>query len=177
MAYSAVLFAAQLIRAGFGTPSPIQVVTPGGAILLGDGSGGLAGTLDLIAPTIAVGSACSMFPFLGFTSLFNFVVGLKLKMNQPVMQALNQILGPVHLVMIVLYVRAGEWIWRADDERFSLTELVRSFKEEPLREFVHHFGWAGVHALTAWLLSVPLIIPIVYYILRPILRRAAARWV
>lgn len=134
-------------------------------------------TPDKIAATIAVGSACSMFPFLGFTSLFNFVVGLKLRMNQPVMQALNQILGPVHLVMIVLYVRFGEWIWRADDERFSLTELMRSFREEPLREFIHHFGWAGVHAFTAWLISIPIIIPIVYYSLRPVLRRVAARWV
>ena len=38
----------------------IQVVTPGGAILLGDGSGGVAGTLDLIAPTIGVGSAATL---------------------------------------------------------------------------------------------------------------------
>ncbi|MET0261419.1 MAG: DUF2062 domain-containing protein, partial [Rariglobus sp.] len=66
---------------------------------------------DKVAATIAVGTAVSMFPFLGFTTLFNLGIGLWFRMNQPLLQALNYVLAPVHLVMIVVYVRVGEWIW------------------------------------------------------------------
>lgn len=132
-------------------------------------------TPDKIAATLAVGTACSMFPFLGFTSLLNLAVGLRLKMNQPILQTLNQLLGPLHLVMIVLYVRAGEWIWRADDERFNIAEMVRTFRDASLADFLHRFGWAGVHAFTAWVISVPILIVALYYPLRPVLRRAARK--
>lgn len=130
-------------------------------------------TPDKIAGTLAVGTACSMFPFLGFTALLNLGVGLWFRMNQPILQTLNQLLGPVHLVMIVLYVRWGEWIWGATDDRFTLSAMLTSFREEPLAEFLQHFGRAGLHAFTAWAISVPIIIGVLYYTLRPIMRRAA----
>ena len=119
-------------------------------------------TPDRVALTLAVGTACSLFPFLGFTSLLNLGVGLWLRLNQPILQTLNQLLGPVHLVMIVLYVRLGEWLWRMQDDRFTVGEMLRVFREASLGEFLHHFGWAGIHAFTAWALTTPLLIAVVY---------------
>lgn len=130
-------------------------------------------TPDRVALTLAVGTACSLFPFLGFTSLLNLGVGLWLRMNQPILQTLNQLLGPLHLVMIVLYVRLGEWLWRMHDDRFTLAEMLRFFREASLGEFLHRFGWAGIHAFTAWALTTPLLIAGIYYGLRPALRRLA----
>lgn len=130
-------------------------------------------TPDQVALTLAVGTACSLFPFLGFTSLLNLGVGLWLRMNQPIMQALNQVLAPLHLVMIVVYVRLGEWLWRMQDDRFTVSEMVRVFREASLGDFLHRFGWAGVHAFTAWALTTPLLIAALYYGLRPALRRLA----
>lgn len=132
-------------------------------------------TPDKVAATLAVGSACSLFPFLGFTSLLNLGVGLWLRMNQPILQTLNQLLGPVHLVMILVYVRLGEWFWRAHDERFTIAEMLRVFREASLVEFLQRFGWAGVHAFTAWALTAPLLIAGLYYGLRPALRRLASK--
>lgn len=128
-------------------------------------------TPDKIALTFAVGTAASMFPFLGFTSALNLVVGLWLRMNQPILQTLNQLLGPLHLVMIVIYIRVGEIIWQAEKIPFSVPVLIDSFREQSLAEFLQRFGWAGVHAATAWALSLPLIIAPLYYGLRPVLRR------
>ncbi len=130
-------------------------------------------TPDKVAFTLAVGTACSMFPFLGFTSLLNLGVGLWLRLNQPILQTLNQLLGPVHLIMIVLYVRLGEWLWRMQDDRFTIAEMLRVFREASLGEFLHHFGWAGIHAFTAWALTAPLLITVIYFALRPALRRLA----
>lgn len=130
-------------------------------------------TPDKLAATLAVGSGCSLFPFLGFTSLLNLAVGVRLRMNQPILQTLNQVLGPVQLVMIVIYVRGGEWLWRASEDRFTVTEVLRVFREASLGEFLQRFGWASVHAFTAWTLTTPLLIAAVYYALRPVMRRLA----
>jgi uncharacterized protein (DUF2062 family) len=131
-------------------------------------------TPDKVAATLAVGTACSLFPFLGFTSLLNLAVGLRLRMNQPILQTLNQLLGPVQLVVILAYVRAGEWLWRAGDDRFTIAEMLRTFREESLSGFLQHFGWAGVHAFTAWAATAPLLIAALYYGLRPVIRHLAA---
>lgn len=132
-------------------------------------------TPDRVALTLAVGTGCSMFPFLGFTSLLNLGVGLWLRLNQPILQTLNQLLGPVHLVMIVVYVRLGESLWRMQDDRFTVAEMLRIFREASLGEFLHHFGWAGVHAFTAWALTTPFLVAGLYLGLRPALRRLASK--
>jgi uncharacterized protein (DUF2062 family) len=131
-------------------------------------------TPDRLAATLAVGSVCSLFPFLGATSALNLGVGLWLRMNQPVLQGLNQLLGPVQVAMILVYVRIGERIWRAPEaDRFSLGEMMRAFGELPFTGFLQRFGQAGVHAFTAWALTAPLLLAAIYLPLRPIFRRWA----
>lgn len=126
---------------------------------------------DALARTLAVGTACSLFPFLGFTSLLNLGVGLTLRMNQPILQTLNQLLGPLQLLLILGYVRLGELLWRANDQRFTIAEILRAFRDESLAGFLARFGWAGVHAFTAWLITAPLLIAAIYFSVRPFLHR------
>jgi uncharacterized protein (DUF2062 family) len=130
-------------------------------------------TADKIAQTLAVGAICSMFPFVGTTWALNLAVGLWLRMNQPILQTLNQLLWAVHLPMILVYVRLGEWIWGVTDERFDLKEMMHAFQDASFAEFLERFGWAGVHAFTAWLATAPLLFVVVYYPVRPILRKLA----
>lgn len=130
---------------------------------------------DQIAATLAIGTACSLFPFLGFTTLLNLGVGLALRMNQPVLHTLNQLLGPVQLMLILGYVRLGEWIWGARGGHFVIGEMLQVFREASFGQFLAQFGWAGVHALTAWLVTTPLLVAALYFPLRPVLRRAARR--
>lgn len=132
-------------------------------------------TSDKVALTLAVGTACSLFPFLGFTTALNFAVGLRLRLNQPLLQTLNYLLTAPHLIMIVVYVRLGEWLWRATDDRFSVVEMIRVFREASFGDFLQRFGWAGVHAFTAWALTSPLLVAGLYYGLRPALLRLARR--
>ena len=131
-------------------------------------------TPDRLALTVAVGTACSLLPFFGFTWLMNLGVGIALRLNQPIVQTLNQLLGPLQLVLILAYVRAGEFIWRADPMPLSIPTLVSAFGADPWA-FLQRFGLTGVHAATAWLLSAPLIIASLYFSLRPTLRRFAKK--
>ena len=110
---------------------------------------------------------------LGATALLNFLVGLALRMNQPILQSLNQLLGPLQLALILVYVRWGEAIWRSTGHPFTLTEMIGAFRERSFGVFLQQFGWAGLHAFTAWAISAPFIIAVVFFALRPMLRRAA----
>lgn len=132
-------------------------------------------TPDRIAATIGVGTVCSLLPFLGFTTLLNLGVGLALRMNQPILHALNTVLGPLQLVLILVYVRGGEWIWGHSGAAFTLGEMMREFRERSLLQFIQQFGWAGIHAFTAWILTAPIVAGVLYVSFRPLLRRAAAR--
>lgn len=131
-------------------------------------------TPDKLALTIAVGSACSVLPFLGFTTVLNIGAGLWLRLNHPILQTINYLLGAVQLALILVYVRIGEWLWRAPRLPLSLSQLTADFRADPWGFFAR-FAWTGVHAGTAWLLSVPLIVAVFYYSLRPVIRRLAAR--
>ncbi len=126
---------------------------------------------ETIARTLAVGTACSLFPFLGLTSLLNLGAGIVLRMNQPILQTLNQLLGPLQLVLILVYVRIGEVLWHSTGDRFTIGEMARTFRDKSVGEFIERFGWAGVHAFTAWLLTAPLVMATVYFAVRPALRR------
>jgi uncharacterized protein (DUF2062 family) len=130
-------------------------------------------TPDKLAATLAVGTAVSLFPFFGMTTLFNVLVGLKLRMNQPLLQAINYLLTPLHLAMIFVYVRVGEHLWGVHESAFNLGELVSTFREKPLGEFLQRFGWTGIHAFSAWSLSAPVIIIGLYFPLRPLMRKLA----
>lgn len=130
-------------------------------------------TADKVSYTLALGTGLSLFPFLGFTSLLNLVVGLALRLNQPLLQTLNQLLGPIQLLMIVVYIRAGEWIWGAERLPFSIELLIQVFRDASFTEFLRRFGMAGVHAFTAWLIILPVLVFGLDRLLRPIIRRVA----
>ena len=127
-------------------------------------------TPDRLALTIAVGTACSLLPFLGFTTLLNLGVGLWLRLNQPILQTVNYLLTAAQVALILVYVRLGEWIWQAPPVTLSVSTLVTAFREDP-GAFLVHFGLTGVHAATAWLLTSPFLIAALYYSLRPALRK------
>lgn len=128
---------------------------------------------EALARTMAVGTTCALFPFLGTTSALNLVMGWLLKMNQPILQTLNQLLGPVQLVMILVYVRIGESIWQDSVHRFSVTEMIEAFRDVSFSEFLSQFGWAGIHAFTAWALTAPVFLVAVYFPLRPLMHKLA----
>jgi uncharacterized protein (DUF2062 family) len=131
---------------------------------------------DRLAFTLGLGTACSLFPFFGFTALLNLIVGLALRLNQPVLQTLNQVLGPLQLLLILPFVRAGELLWpNARAGAFTVAEMLAFFRETSFAEFLVRFGWAGIYAFTAWIIVAPILAGSVTLATRPALRRWAQR--
>lgn len=129
-------------------------------------------TPEKIALTIAVGCTFSVFPILGSTTILCFLAALVLRLNQPVIQLINQALWPVHIPVIYLCVRFGEKIFGATPTHFHLREMSALFWSDPLR-FLQDFGLLALHAIVAWAAVAPVAIAVIYYAALPITRSVA----
>jgi len=130
-------------------------------------------TPDKIALTLALGVACGLFPFLGFTTLLCFVVAIVLKLNQPIIHIVNQLLWPVHLTAIVFYIRSGEWLYGIKPIRYNPNEIAHLFMHSQ-QQFWQHFGLICLCAFITWLISTPFVVAGIYYSVRPVLKKLAA---
>lgn len=126
-------------------------------------------TPEKIALTLAVGSALALFPILGTTTLLCFIVGLILRLNQPIIQLINQALWPVHVPVIFLCVHLGERIFGVRHAHFSIRQMNTLFWNEPAR-FFHDFGAVALHAIVAWAILAPFYIAAIYWLALPLMR-------
>jgi len=126
-----------------------------------------------LARAIALGTVCGVFPFFGATTLLTLGTGLAFRLNQPVMQTVNQLLGPVQLVLIPVFVQGGAWMLGADTDQFSVTAMLSAARGLPVWEFLQQFGQAGIYAFVAWLAAAPVLFTAVLFTVRPPLRRLA----
>jgi uncharacterized protein (DUF2062 family) len=133
-------------------------------------------TPEKIALTIAVGSALALYPMLGVTTLFCFLAGVALRLNQPIIQVINYLCFPVHLTTIY-------YCWHWGDRLFGTPHpkmLVRQTAElmwhllwnDPV-QLMHRFGTTLYHATVVWALLAPLWIIVIYYSARTTLREIA----
>jgi len=127
-------------------------------------------TPEKIALTLAVGSAFALFPILGTTTLLCFVMAVALRLNQPLVQLINQALWPVHIPVIYGCVRLGEAIFGAPRAHFNIHRMSSLLWSEPA-VFLRQFGLTVLYAVVAWCVLAPFFITAVYFIALPITRR------
>lgn len=125
-----------------------------------------------LAVALAVGFVVAINPFLGTATLGCLLAGIALRLNQPALQIANLLATPVQLLLVVPWVRAGEWLWGAPPMPLEPTQIVAEFAAGPL-EFLARFGRTGVHAASAWIFAAPLMTALVYFTTLPLLRRGS----
>lgn len=129
---------------------------------------------ETIALTIAVGVCIAIIPIIGVTTALSFLAAWALRLNQPIIQAINWTSYPLQLLLIVPFIRLGEKIFRAPRMRFSLEQLVAMARADPLAT-VRTLGATFGHAAVAWLLCSPVIVGTIYLVLRPAMQALARR--
>lgn len=123
-----------------------------------------------IALTVALGVNLGIIPILGCTTLLCGLAGFWLKLNQPVIQLVNWLAAPLQLMLILVFIRLGEWLAGAPRLTLALPELLRQFHASPAG-FLRRFGGAGLEGVLAWLLIAPLLTAVIYFALLPPLKR------
>jgi hypothetical protein len=102
-------------------------------------------------------------------------VAWRLKLNQPIIQLVNYLLYPIHLLLLLPFYRAGETLFQQPHlPIFSIAELVHRFKESPLN-FVTDYGMVGLYGVAVWCLLAPPAAALLYFLLRGPMRALSAR--
>jgi uncharacterized protein (DUF2062 family) len=129
---------------------------------------------DKLAWTIAVGVVLGIFPIMGSTTLLCILVSFFLRLNQIVVQVFKSLVYPLHLALILVFIRLGEKLNGAPMITLSVPQLVARFKENPMN-FAREFGLAAWHGITAWALIAPLLAVLIKLAVLPALSAWRAR--
>ena len=129
---------------------------------------------EKIALTVAVGLTIAVNPIVGTTTILCFVAAWALRLNQPIIQAINWSSYALQLLLIFPFIRLGERIFGAPRENRSLQRLVAMTKADTV-------GNPGRRrrddrsCAVAWVLVAPLLIAAIYFGSRPVFRALARR--
>lgn len=130
-------------------------------------------TPQRIAFTVSLGTLLSVFPIFGVTTALCAVSAWLLRLNQPLMQLVNALLAPVHILLLYPYYRAGErLLGREPAPLLAVTELAERFAQSP-KQFVLDYGMIAVGGAVVWVISALVAVPLMYVILRPVLEGLA----
>jgi uncharacterized protein (DUF2062 family) len=132
----------------------------------------LGTTPEKIAWTISLGVVLGVFPIMGSTTLVCLLVGWLLRLNQPVLHVFKTLVYPLHLALILAFIRLGERLYGVPLISFSIPQLLDRFKLDPL-QFAKDFGMAAWHGVSAWLLIAPVAAILIKVAVLPVLRQLA----
>jgi uncharacterized protein (DUF2062 family) len=121
--------------------------------------------------TIAWGITLSLFPILGATTLLCFLVATIKRYNQPVIQAANYLSAPLQLLLIPVFMKAGEAVFHLPAFPFNPSTLFSEFTKDPVL-FLEKGGWSALAGVFIWgLIAFPLAW-ILQTVFHPVLNRA-----
>ena len=123
---------------------------------------------------VAVGVVIGTIPVLGVSTVLCTLVALLFRLNLPAIQLAQWAMAPIQLLLIIPFVRLGEWLLRAPPQPLSL-KAGAALMQQGVGAAVVALWDAIVHASLAWALVAPVVILLLNKILTPIFKRAARR--
>jgi len=118
-----------------------------------------------LALSFAFGFAGGLFPILGTTSLVCALFIYIFNLNIAATQLINLLITPLDFAMVIPYMNFGNKIFMTESTKsIELSDLM---KEGAFSIFF----WGFLRATVAWMISVPVIVGIIYLVLKPILSR------
>lgn len=127
-------------------------------------------SVNRVSWTVALGFVLGVFPVMGTTSLVCLLVGWAFRLNQALLHVFKTVVYPLHLALILVFIRLGERLYGVPLISFSIPELMGKFKADPL-QFIRDFGMAAWHGVSAWLVIAPFAVILIKFAVTPILRR------
>jgi uncharacterized protein (DUF2062 family) len=101
-----------------------------------------------LALTLALGFAIGCIPVIGIPTVLCAALTLALRLNLPAIQMANYVAMPFQLLLIVPFVRLGEYLF-AGSRHYPAA--MGPLHLAPFAA-IAHFGALALHALVAWLL-------------------------
>jgi uncharacterized protein (DUF2062 family) len=129
---------------------------------------------DRLALCVAIGIVVGNIPILGVSTILCTLIALLFRLNLAAMQAVQAAMAPTQLLLIIPYVRLGEWLLQAPRQPLSIRAGL-ALMTQGAGTAVMTLWEAILHAGLAFLLVAPVATYAIYRIMRPLFERAAAR--
>ena len=127
-------------------------------------------TPEKIALSIAFGLVLGIFPSLGWTTLLCFLAVVIFRLNLPAVQLVNYVAYPLQLILLIPFVRAGEFLFHSARLPLSAAQILAMIKTD-VGNAIKVLWVATIHAVAVWALLAPVAIYLIYKLLAPVLRR------
>jgi uncharacterized protein (DUF2062 family) len=131
-------------------------------------------TPDAIALCVAFGVVIGIFPFLGVSTALAAVVAIVLRLNMPLIQAVNYLMAPVHLLAIIPWIQVGAWIFGRPEGPLRAQPILDLIQKD-YWEALTLIGWDVLRGVGAWCLAAPFLVALLYWALKPLSHKAAER--
>jgi uncharacterized protein (DUF2062 family) len=125
-----------------------------------------------LAFTLALGFAIGCIPLLGVTTVICGLLALVLRLNMPAIQAANWIAMPLQVVLLIPFLRLGQWLFRGQSISFNPKLLAGQIEAAPWHVLVQMSGLFG-HALLAWLITAGPALLLMTLLLTPLMHRVS----
>jgi uncharacterized protein (DUF2062 family) len=125
-----------------------------------------------LAFTLALGFAIGCIPLLGITTGICALLALVLRLNMPAIQAANWVAMPAQMVLLIPFMRLGQWLFRGQSISFNPKVLATQIEAAPWHVLVQMSGLFG-HALLAWLLMAGPALLLMTLLLTPLMHRVS----
>jgi uncharacterized protein (DUF2062 family) len=124
----------------------------------------------MLALSLAVGAIVGIFPVLGTTTILCTIAAAALRLNLVAVQTVHFLLTPVQLLLIIPFVRVGEWILEAPPQPLTIAEGMAIIQQGALHA-ISVLRDAILHAMLGWLLLGPVTLWLVYLVLKRVLTK------
>ena len=81
-----------------------------------------------LSQSLIVSGLISTIPILGVSTFMITTVSLKRKLNLPVMISLSYLMWPIQILLIIPFIRVGEFIFSVPRNPHTVDEIISSFQ-------------------------------------------------
>ena len=105
-----------------------------------------------LSQSIIVSGLISTIPILGVSTFMITTVSLKRKLNLPVMISLSYLMWPVQILLIIPFIRVGEFIFSVPRNHHTVEEIISSFQSSFFKT-LSNLSFELLCGLGGWLLT------------------------
>jgi uncharacterized protein (DUF2062 family) len=127
-----------------------------------------------IAMAITLGALLGIFPVLGTTTMLCAFAAYIFRLNQPIIQAINFLVYPLQLALLIPLYRAGEHLLGRPPMPLQIQILVERFHMDTARFFAD-FGMIALGGVLVWAIAAPFLGAAIFAAVLPALRGLASR--
>jgi uncharacterized protein (DUF2062 family) len=120
-------------------------------------------TPNELSQSIIVSGLISTIPILGVSTFMITTISLKSKLNLPVMIALSYLMWPIQILMIIPFIRVGEFIFSVPRNHHTVDEIISSFQSS-FFQTLSHLSFELLCGLGGWLLTAVPFAVVIYIV-------------